>query len=153
LINLQVSIGCLLAIEGGDFEMLDRLLAEDMLFCGPQVFGPMPQPMSKKQFVNLMKAIRSGIPNWRSHFHEVASNGPFVSMTIQVSGAHLCHLPGLLPGMPDHPPSGVSFHLPPERIEFTIIDGKITRIHLEPVPGGGIIGMLEQLGILVPSIN
>lgn len=148
MIDLEISIGFLLALEQGDFVRMSKLLDDNMLFC-----GPVPRPYSKQAFLGLISAVRAGVPNWKSHFRDVQVAHSIVSMTIEMTGAHLQRLPGPFPGMPTHPPTGVYFHLPPERIEFAISGEKITRIHIEPVPGGSISGILEQLDIPIPAMN
>lgn len=144
--ELELTIGFILAIEQGNMERLASLLADDLIFS-----GPLQKPMNKSAFMSFITGLLHGIPNWRSHFREVDVDGPFVSMTIEVTGAHLrtLYLPGMLP----HAPTGESFHLPPERLQFFIDGEKIRRIHLEPVEGGWINGMLDQLGILQPAVN
>ena len=144
--QLELTIGFIVNLESGKLDDLASLLAEDFLFCGP-VF----RPLNKYAFVHLLGAMRHGIPNWKSHFREVEVDGDFVRMTIEVTGAHLCtlHLPGMLP----HPPTGESFHLPPQQLEFFLVNDKIQRIHLEPVHGGWVDGIMEQLGIPFPAVN
>jgi hypothetical protein len=149
MVELEVSIGFLLAMERGDFYRVDRLLSENVRYC-----GPVPHPLDKAALLCLLRAIRAGIPNWKANFHDVQAHSPFASMTLEISGTHLRPLPPLLPGMYTHPPTGKPFRLPPERIEFTISAAKqITHIHIDPVPGGGHLGMLAQLDILVPVSN
>jgi hypothetical protein len=146
--ELELSLGFLQAIEQGKITLAAGLLAEDMLFS-----GPVSHPVGKIAFVELLAAIRGGIPNWRAHFRGVIVDQPFVRMTIQVSGAHLRPLGRLLPGMPYHHPTGESFQLPPQLIEFEIRENKIHRIYVEPVDGGWIEGMLDQLKIVILAQN
>lgn len=154
MIELEVPIRFVMAVEAGNFAALEDLLADEMRFC-----GPVSRPLDKKQFIQIMRAMRTGIPNWKSHFRDVNFRGNITSMTIEVTGAHLhtmppmpC-LPPLLSGTTAYPPTGKTFHLPAEHVEFALDRGKIIRIHLDPVPGGWVIGILEQLGILVTEMN
>lgn len=146
--DLELTIGFLMAIERGDLSLLPKLLSETLIFRGSTL-----RPLNKREIITLITAVRAGIPNWRSHFRDVRIDGKVIRMTIEVTGTHLRPLPGIFPGMPDHPPTGRAFHLPPETINFLISGDTIEQISIDPVKGGGFIGMLEQLGIPVPIPN
>jgi hypothetical protein len=146
--QLDIAIGFIMAIEKGDLTQAASLLGEDMLFC-----GPVRHPLTRSELIQFLSALRRGVPDWRSHFRGVEIDLPFVRMTIEVTGRHLRPLSGLLPGMPTYPPTGLAFHLPPEGMIFLIENNSIHRIHLEPVQGGWIDGMLEQLGLTAPVMN
>ena len=144
--DLEITIGCILSMEQGNIDRLSNLLAEDAIFC-----GPVPRPLNKCAFLALIAHLQRGFPNWKLHFRKVEVDGPFVRMIIEATGAHLrtLHLPGMLP----HLPTGESFHLPPQQIEFYLECNKIRRIHLEPVQGGWIDGIMDQLEIPYPTMN
>lgn len=146
--DLELTIGFLLAIERGDLSMLRQLLSETLIFRGSTL-----RPLNKRETITFITGVRAGIPDWRSHFRDVRADGSIIRMTIEVTGTHSRMLPGIFPGMPDHPPTGRVFHLPPETIEFLVSGDCIEQISIEPVSGGGFIGMLEQLGIPVPIPN
>ena len=48
------------------------------------------------------------------------------------------------------PPTGKHVQLPYEPLTVTVINGKATRIGAEHVEGGGVPGVLAQLGIAMP---
>jgi len=48
---------------------------------------------------------------------------------------------------------GESVSLPEEHWRYVIRDNKIARIIIDRVPGGGITGLLHQLGVDVPIIQ
>jgi len=146
--ELELTIGALLSIEQGDFSRLSALLTDDMVFC-----GPVPEPLNKQQYLALISALRAGIPDWKFHFYDVRVEGRFVSMNTRLSGTHSRVMPGFMPGMPSQVPTGRRFQLPVERIEFALEGNLIARIHIDPVTGGGVTGMMEQLGILIPVSN
>jgi hypothetical protein len=146
--ELELTIGALLSIEQGDIPRLAALLTDDMVFC-----GPVPEPLSRLQYLTLISALRAGIPDWKFHFYDVRVEGRFVSMNTRLTGTHSRLMPGFMPGMPSQVPTGRKFQLPVERIEFALEGDLIARIHVDPVTGGGVAGMMEQLGILIPASN
>ena len=56
-------------------------------------------------------------------------------------------------GLPPIPQMGRTVSLPEELWSYTLQGGKIARIMVHRVPGGGIQGLLHQLGIDVPIIQ
>jgi hypothetical protein len=146
--ELEITIGFIMALEEGNLGRVSELLTMDMVFC-----GPVKQPLNRLDYLAIITGLRAAIPNLKFHFYNVEVDGRFVSMTTQVTGSHTFTLPAIYPGMTSHPPSGLSFKLPLERMEFALEAHKIARIHVDPVPGGGFTGILEQLNIFLPEKN
>lgn len=146
--ELELTIGALLSIEQGNIPRLAALLTEDMVFC-----SPVPEPLSRQQYLALTSTLRAGIPDWKFNFYDVLVEGRFVSMNTRLSGTHSRVIRGFMPGMPSQMPTGRKFQLPVERIEFALEGNLIARIHIDPVTGGGVAGILQQLGILTPASN
>jgi hypothetical protein len=55
-----------------------------------------------------------------------------------------------MPGTAPIPATGKRLSLPKEPGAFTIKDGKIARLEAANVPGGGVMGVLAQLGAPAP---
>jgi hypothetical protein len=49
------------------------------------------------------------------------------------------------------PATGKKVSLPAEASTFTIKNGKIARLDVAPTPGGGVPGILSQLGVPMPA--
>src|SRR5512138_1845245 len=95
--------------------------------------GPMPKPLTKDEFLDLMAKINKGVPNLKFGHREYHVNGQTVNVTIQVSGTQSRTLPSLMPGMPELPPTNKTFRLPPETLQVTFQGDKISKIHDDPV--------------------
>ena len=134
------------AIERGDIPKASTYLAEDFQFS-----GPVPKPLHKQEFMKMMQALIAGVPDWKFNARNMEAHGHTVEATVQPTGTHTRLLSGLMPGMPDAPPTGKSFKLSPEHVRITLRGDKILSIQTDPVPGGGIPGMLQQLGIVMPA--
>jgi hypothetical protein len=52
-----------------------------------------------------------------------------------------------MPGAPEVPATGKHFSLPEEPSQATVKNGQITSFTSEPVAGGGVMGIFQQLGI------
>ena len=127
-----------------DFTTLEKLTADDMKFD-----GPVPEPVGKKEFIGLMQALTTAMPDWRYNPRNYAENGNKVTATIQITGTQTGTL--ALPMLPQaYPASGKHVQLPQEHLEITLTNNKISRIHSDTVPGAGVMGILEQLGVKLP---
>jgi hypothetical protein len=112
--------------------------------------GAVPMPLDRDQYVEVMNKVCKGVPDWKFNYHDIHVDGQTVVVPVQVTGTHTRTLPGLMPGMPDLPATNRSFRLPPEEIKVTFRGDRISNVHVDPVPGGGVQGMLEQLGVAIP---
>jgi hypothetical protein len=74
-----------------------------------------------------------------------------VAGTSQITGTHTTTLPPILPGMPAIPPTGHKVMLPVEPIKATIRGDKIAHFEVAATPGGGVPGLLAQIGVQMPQ--
>ncbi|HZS79116.1 MAG TPA: hypothetical protein VFA41_21070 [Ktedonobacteraceae bacterium] len=54
--------------------------------------------------------------------------------------------------MPPIPPTGKRISLPVEHVEYTLSGNKITSLSSDNVPGGGVPGVLAQMGVPLPAM-
>jgi hypothetical protein len=132
-------------IESNDLNSSKSLYSDDFTFS-----GPVPVPLNKAQYLELMGKVLQGVPNWNFHRHDLRVEGDTVIVPVRVAGTQTGRLPGLMPDMPDLPATNRSFRNPPEEMRITVRGDRIVDVNIEPVPGGGVLGMLEQLGVSVP---
>jgi len=143
--NIELLKEALAAVEAGDMEKLSSLTADDMT-----LEGPVPEPLPKAAYLGLMGALTAGIPDWKFNASGFVEKGDQVSVTFSINGTHTGVLS--LPMLPQpFPATGKRFQMPAEHIEFTVKGDKVSRIKLEVIPGGGVMGILAQLGVAVPS--
>jgi predicted ester cyclase len=133
------------SLERGDVQSNAHYYADNFTFS-----GPVPEPLNKSQFLDLMTKINQGVPDWSFNRGKLRVEGQTVIIPVQVTGTQTRTLPGLMPGMPDLPATNRSFRIPPETIRIKFQGERAVDIHVDPVPGGGIPGMLEQLGVAIP---
>ena len=143
----------MVALESKDFDTAASYLSDDFVFSGWT-----PQPLDKDQFMTVMRELKAGIPNLSYHFHTVRDVQDLVQESnvkaaIQMTGTQTDSfiLPPL--GLPPIPQMARSVSLPEEHWDYTLQNGKIVKITVQRVPGGGIQGLLRQLGIELPIIQ
>lgn len=135
------------ALEAKDFDTASSYLADDFLFSGWT-----PQPLDRAQFITVMGGLKEGIPNLAYNFHTVRDvqdvrQESRVKATVQMMGTQTESfiLPPL--GTPPIPQMAGSISMPDEQWNYTLENGKIARIVVGHVAGGGIQGLLHQLGV------
>ena len=137
----------LAASEAGQTSKFASLLTDDMVFA-----GPVPQPVGKHEFVGLMTAMVAGMPDWKFNATDFKQNGNQVTATLQITGTQTRELNLPMPGLPKLPATGKHVSLPKEPTTFTVKDDKISRLESTNVPGGGVAGVLAQLGVTMPPM-
>jgi predicted ester cyclase len=132
----------LAAVEAGDFKKLDGMVADDMVFA-----GPVPEPLGKHEFMMVQMAMNKAMPDWKFNASDFKENGDVVTVTFQITGTQTGELNVPMPGVQPIPPTGKKVSLPKEPSAFTVKNGKLARLEVTPVPGGGVMGVLAQLGV------
>jgi hypothetical protein len=143
----DIALAGIKAFESHDFAKADSMLSDDMVFA-----GPVPQPVGKREFVGLQSALIRAMPDWKFNAGEIKEEGDKVTVPVRISGTHTAPLNLPMPGAPTIPPTLKHVQLPQEHVVFTVKDNKINRIESDNVPGGGVPGLLSQLGINRPPM-
>lgn len=140
-------------LEAGAFERAAAFLSDDFTF-----IGLTPQVLNKSSFIQLMSELKEGIPGLAFHFRvagkeDLQEMGVRVVGEVQMSGHQVNALNLYQLTLPIIPQRGRSFSLPVERWKFELREDKIRLIRAEPTPGGGIPGLVHQLGSDIPIVG
>jgi hypothetical protein len=131
------------AMEAGDIERIDPYLSDDLVF-----HGVLLGDLDKQGFMAIIKALAHGLPDWSFHHKIAAETAGQVLVRIQVTATHTndLHLP--FPGMPPIEATHKTIKMPKEMLRFTFDGDQVCEIHVEPVEGGDLKGLLEHLGVV-----
>ena len=142
------------ALEFKEFDKAAAYLSDNFQFSGSS-----PLSLNKDKFISYSSALAAGMPNLTYHFHDLREvverlgEGNRVRATIQITGTHTNDFQVVPLGLPPIPATNNSVLLPEEHWEYAIKGDTIASIHVEQVSGGGIGGILQQLGIDIPIIQ
>lgn len=142
------------ALEAKEFDKAATYLSDDFQFTGST-----PRPLNKDQFIRVSSELAEGMPNISYHFHDLQEvdekqeEGDRERATIQITGTHVNSFELVPLSLPTIPETGLPVSLPEAHWEYLVRGEAITTIDVERVPGGGISGMLQQLGINIPIIQ
>lgn len=137
------------AVEKGDPKALDNILADRFQFR----HAAMPEaPADKQQFIDMVTSLHKALPDIRFNPSDIKESNP-VKGTVQITGTHTGPLH--FPPLTEEPVEATNkkVNMPVEPSTWTIENDKIVRYEVEKVPGGGVIGMLEQVGAPVARIH
>ena len=141
------------ALDAKEYTRAAGLLADTAT-----ISGLTPAPLSRGHFINVMSKLAEGFPDLALNFHLVeeagqTEEGSQVRGTVQMSGTQVnsFELPAL--GIGPIPEMGRSISLPEETWEYLVRENVIASIRVERKPGGGIEGLLNQLGTHNPIVQ
>lgn len=136
------------ALDDNETSEYERYLAPAFVF-----IGWIPKPLNRQGFLDVIGGLKEGIPGLIFNLHNVLEAGPQqVTATWHIAGyqTNSFILPTL--GLPPIPQMGRSISLPTEEVVYELANNQIRTIQVQPTEGGGIKGILEQLGIDVPIV-
>lgn len=141
------------ALEANETETATNALTDNFMFSGWT-----PQPLNKKQFLSMISELKEGIPGLMFNLHNLdeqddIQQGAAVHGNMQVAGyqSDSFNIPTL--SLPPIPQMGKSVSLPVEDVSFVVQDEKIARMTVKSTAGGGMEGLLHQLGTDSPIIQ
>lgn len=132
-------------IESRETGAAAELLSDDFTFS-----GPVPDPINGAAWLGLHDRLNDAFSDFSFNLRDAQQVGDAVQVTLQLSGTHSSELDLSALDMPNVPTTGKSFELPPESTTVTIEGEKITSIRVAAVEGGGVMGILSQLGVEPP---
>jgi hypothetical protein len=135
------------AAQSGDMEMAANCLADNFV-CRNWT----PEPLDKKQFLAVQSALLVALPDFSYNLSDLRrERDNAVTAFIQVTGTHTNALDLPFPGFLPIESTGLAIALPQVHATFTFEGDKLREMNVESVPGGGIMGVLQQVGSEVPA--
>ena len=135
------------AIQMGEFEKAKSLLSSDFKFS-----GPVPEPISSDAWIGLSANLKAAFPDLDYQFKIESVDGDTANILAQLKGSHKGDLDLTAMHMGIIPATGKSFNAAQEHGKVRVRDGKITSLANEPTEGAGLMAILGQLGVKVPSM-
>jgi hypothetical protein len=130
------------SVQRGDFEKAKSLLSNDFQFS-----GPVPEPVNTETWLGINKSLKKAFPNLDYHFHVDSVDGDVAKISAELKGTHSGALDLSPIGLGVIPATNKSFATPREHGTVTIKASKVASWVVEPIEGGGLMGILTQLGI------
>jgi hypothetical protein len=146
----EIAQALLDSVQRGDFEKAKFLVSNDCQFS-----GLVPEFIRREAWIGINKNLKKAFPNLDYHFHMdglEGLDGHVVKISAEIKGTHSGDLDLRSVGLGVTPATNKSFATPHEHCRVTIKGGKVASWVAEPIEGGGLIGILGQLGLAVPAM-
>ena len=134
------------AVQKGDFESVKSMLADDFQFS-----GPIPEPINKEAWLEMSVSLKTAFPDLDYHFKVIGTEGNVVKSTSQLSGTQKGSFNLTNMNMGVIPATNKTFSTKSEKAKITVKDDKITGWAVEPNDGAGLMEILKQLEVEVPT--
>jgi hypothetical protein len=138
----EVVIEFLTAIETNNFKKAESLASDDFV-----IEGVGPTNFNRTEFLNVHRALNTGLPDFRFNHKIVKETGDQIEVTVQLSGTHKKDMQAPIPGLGTIKATNKQVRMPEEHVTVTIRNNKISKLRLQEVPGGGLAGLLKQIGV------
>ena len=134
------------SLETKNMDVLQAMLADDFTAKGTTV------DLSKQQIVSYLTMLFTAFPDMSFGINNFEETGDLIYCDTHKKGTHS--------GILDLNPFGIrfslsstgkTFTLPRSRYTFRVMNGKITYLSEEEAEGGGLAGLLAQLGVKLPE--
>ena len=135
------------ALQKADFETAKSLLSDEFQFS-----GLVPEPISRDAWLKMSRNLKKAFPNLDYRFHVEGADGNIVRISAKLKGTHTHDLDVSAMNMGVIPATKKSFINPNERGKVTVRSGKVTAWVVESIAGGGLMGILGQLGVKSPTV-
>lgn len=140
--NLEVAKKFADLLEARDLKGLQALLVDDFRAKGAT------RELNKQQALGYLQVFFTAFPDRSFNFIDFEEKEGSIYCSGQETGTHQGVLDLNPFGLPvSLSPTGKSFRLPKSVFTFRVTGDKVTYYSEEPVKGGGLAGILEQLGV------
>lgn len=136
------------AEEERDFDRVMKMLTNDFVFSGPA-----PKPVGVKEYMEIHRAFLAAFPDWRFNYTTIKEDENEVTGKVHITGTHTRDLSlPIIPSLGTVQATGKRITLPEEKVHVKLRGSKIARLDVEPVPNGGVMGLLKQIGVDVHEL-
>ena len=134
------------AVQKGDLGIAKTMLAD-----GFQFSGPIPEPINKEAWLGMSAGLKKAFPDLDYHFKVIGAEGDVVRSTSQLSGTHTGAFDLTNMNMGMIPATNKKFSTRLEKVKVTVNDNKITSWAVDSNDGAGLMEILKQLEVEVPT--
>ncbi len=135
------------ALQSGDMDLAIRTTSDAFV-----VSGLAPRLLNRDEFLAVQSELLNSMPDFSYNLaHEqVVHKG--VRALIQITGTHQQDLALPMFGLQTIQTTGIFVVLPQVNVIFRVEDKSVIAMEVEQVPGGGLTGLLQQIGTELPLV-
>jgi len=137
------------ALQSGDMELAATILADDFVMSG---FAP--KQLNKNEFLVTQSNLLAAMPDLSFNIDKQEEQNEadgVVRVELEIMGTHLYQLALPVLGVKPIEPTGLAVTLAQAKTTYHVTsDGKVARMEMQSVAGGGLEGLLQQVGAELP---
>ena len=135
------------ALQSGDIELAADTMSDDFVMSG---FAS--KELNKNQFLSTYSNLLASMPDLSFNMaDELSEADGTVQVEIEITGTHLNQLSLPVLGIQPIEPTGLAVTLAQAKTTYHVNgENKVTRMEMQPVVGGGLEGLLQQVGAELP---
>lgn len=134
------------SIQGGDFDHAKTLLSDNFRFK-----GLVPGWISARTWLRMGASLRLAFTGFKYNFKVNGADGDIVTSTSQLSGNHRGAIDLTWLRMGVISATHRNFSTAVENNKITVKKGKVSSWVVEPTEGAGLMAILGQLGVKLPT--
>ena len=135
------------AVQMGDFAKAQSTLTDDFQFS-----GPVPEPISGPAWMGMSASLKAAFPDLNYQFKAENVDGNTVHFSAQLKGTHTGTLDLSAMGLGVIPPTNKTFAAAHEKGKASVQDGKVKTWVMDKTENAGLMAILGQLGVKIPSM-
>ncbi len=135
------------ALQGGDLRLAANTLADSF-----EMTGLTPNALSKRHFLAVQSELLAAMPDFSYNLSTLRDDEKVVHAIIRISGTQTHDLNLPLFGVENIPATGLAVALPQTHVTYQIENDKVVRMSAEAIVGGGLSGLLQQVGAELPLL-
>ena len=132
----------LTAIEKNDFKKAESLTSNDF-----SVEGVGPTNLNSSEFLGVHRALNTGLPDFSFNHKIISETTDQVNVSVRLTGTHKRDMNAPIPGLGTIKATNKQVRMPEENVRITVKNNKIAKVHVQEAPGGGLPGLLKQIGV------
>jgi hypothetical protein len=133
------------ALQSGDMELAAQCMSEDCI-----ISGFTPNPLERDEFLALQSELLAAMPDFSYNLGELRAQDDEVTGLVAITGTHSKDLELPMYGLRTIPATGLAVVLPQVESTWDVERDRVVRVQIEQVPGGGLTGLLQQVGAELP---
>lgn len=144
--NREAVMTFITALQSGDIELAANSMSDEF-----SMSDFLPEPLTKNEFLVLQSELLTAMPDFSYNLSEPQeTDNDTVRAFLQITGTQMNLLDLSALGIQPVQATGIAVTLLQVQASFQVQNGLITMVRVETPAGGGIAGLLQQIGAELP---
>jgi predicted ester cyclase len=137
------------ALQSGDMELAAHTMTDDF-----KTSGLLPgRELNARELLALQSELLVAMPDFSYNLTDLQEEGDEVKALVQITGTQTGDLSLTLLGLRTIPATGIAIDLAQLSTRYRVADDKVLEMHVDAQPGGGLTGLLQQVGGEIPLLT